>query len=79
MRARHARQNELEGQSDAWALARRERVTADWRRAVALFVEEIAAINSEIATLNLKVPSPRFQRHKIDAVRQLAEVEADLE
>jgi DnaJ family protein C protein 28 len=53
-----------------------ERRMVAWQVAVTAFHEEVAAINLQIAELNLKVPSPRFQRHKVDAgqeVRSLGE------
>jgi hypothetical protein len=42
-----------------------------WRAAVDAFQREVAAINAQIAALNLKVPSPRFQRFKVDAEREV--------
>jgi len=68
---RKGRLNELASQSGRWAEAERERVQAGWRQAAAEFAQEVAAINHEIADLNLKVPSPRFQRNKIDAAREV--------
>jgi hypothetical protein len=56
--------------------SRPERSLAIWHAAVATFRKEVAAINQQIAELNLKVPSPRFQRLKVDAeleVRRLQE------
>ena len=52
-------------------LPERERVLARWQQAVAAFETELEAINVEIAELNLKVPSPRFQRSKLDLSREL--------
>jgi hypothetical protein len=34
------------------------------------FQAEIEAINADIAALNLKVPSPRFQRARLDAAQE---------
>ena len=38
----------------------------------------VAEINREIADFNLKVPSPRFQRGKINAAREIARLEGRL-
>jgi DnaJ family protein C protein 28 len=51
--------------------AERERRLAAWQAAVVSFGEEVAAINRQITELNLKVPSPRFQRSKVDAEREV--------
>jgi DnaJ family protein C protein 28 len=72
---REARLSELAGRLDSWAEAERVRVLAGWQRAVAAFEQEVEAINKEIADLNLKVPSPRFQRSRIDAARELSRLE----
>jgi hypothetical protein len=64
------RLSELDGRSDRWAEAERERTQVSWRRAVAAFHEEVTVINREIGAFNLKVPSPRFQRRPIDAARE---------
>jgi len=68
--------DELAGKSDSYSLAERERVSQSWRRATAVFAMEIAEVNEDIADLNLKVPSPRFQRPKINAARVVARIEA---
>ena len=68
---REARLGELEGRSDRWSEAERGRVLASWQQAVAAFETELEAINKEIAELNLKVPSPRFQRAKLDLSREM--------
>jgi hypothetical protein len=44
----------------------REQLDGGWQRAVTAFQSEIEAINADIAALNLKVPSPRFQRARVD-------------
>lgn len=49
---------------------------AGWRSAVAAFEEEVAAVNGQIADLNLKVPGARFQRRRVDAAREIAALEA---
>jgi hypothetical protein len=52
-----------------------ERRLAAWQGAVAAFHDEVAAINLQIVELNLKVPSPCFQRHKVDAKREVRRLE----
>ena len=49
----------------------RQQVEASWLSAVAAFEAEVQGINREIAELNLKVPSPRFQRSKVDPCREV--------
>ena len=71
---REARLAELAVRSDSWAKAERGRVEAGWQRAVADFEEEVTAINREIGELNLKVPSPRFQRSRVDVAREVERV-----
>jgi len=46
-----------------------------WQAAVGVFHEEVAAINAQITELNLKVPSPCFQRAKVDAGREVRSLE----
>ncbi len=75
---RDERLAELAGRSDSWAEAERERVLAGWQRAVARFEQDVAGINREIADFNLKVPSPRFQRGKVNAAREVARIEGRL-
>ncbi len=70
-----ARLSELADRSDRWSEAERQRMLTSWQKAVADFEEEIEAINREIVDLNLKVPSSRFQRSKIDAASEIARVE----
>lgn len=74
---REARLGELAERMDSWAQAERERVQASWQESVAAFELEVRAINSEIADLNLKVPSHQFQRSRIDAARELRRLEGD--
>jgi DnaJ family protein C protein 28 len=64
--------HELIDRDDSWSLAERERVLAVWERAVVSFQLEVAEINKEIGELNLKVPSARFQRTKVDPAREVA-------
>ena len=68
---------ELEGRPDRWAEAERQRSEERWQRAVTMFAEEIESINHVIAEFNLKVPSPQFQRVKIDAAREVQRLEAE--
>ena len=68
---RERRLAELAGRSGRWAQAEKDRIRAGWQEALAEFEQEIAAINEEIAELNLKVPAPRFQRFKIDVTREI--------
>jgi DnaJ family protein C protein 28 len=62
---------ELADRSGNWAEAERSRAQASWTLAVSEFELEVEAINKEIADLNLKVPSSRFQRSHIDARREV--------
>jgi DnaJ family protein C protein 28 len=66
---------ELAGHSGGWADAERDRALASWRQAIVCFQLEVTDTNEEIADLNLKVPSPRFQRSMIDAIRELERLE----
>ena len=66
-----ARMDELAGRSGRWAKAEQLRVQDKWRKAAADFEQEVDAINREIAELNLKVPSLRFQRASVDAVAEI--------
>lgn len=68
---REMRLHELTGRSDSWSDAERRRVQATWEQAVHAFELELTAINNEIAELNLKVPSHRFQRSHIDVGREV--------
>ena len=63
------------GLGDSPAEASKMRSLASWQKAVADFEETVAAINRDIADLNLKVPNPRFQRFKIDAAGEVAAIE----
>jgi DnaJ family protein C protein 28 len=74
---REARLSELSGRSDSWSRAERSRVEAGWQDAIAAFGLELDEINQEIADLNLKVPSSRFQRSMLDAARELARLDAE--
>ena len=72
---RQARLAELSDQTEKRALAEQQRVQAGWQQAAASFIEEVESINREIADLNLKVPSPQFQRSKVDAAREVADLQ----
>jgi len=74
---REARLHELAGRTDRGAEAERERAMAGWQDAVTLFELALQEINKEIGELNLKVPSPRFQRAKLSAARELAQLEGE--
>ena len=74
---REDRLRELSGRSDSWSEAERVRTLAGWQDAVAAFELELQAINQEIVELNLKVPSTRFQRSKLDAAHEVTRLEAE--
>jgi DnaJ family protein C protein 28 len=57
----------------------RERVRKAWKAAVVAFEQEVQASNREIADLNLKVPSPRFQRPRVDARAEIAQLTGAVE
>ena len=57
------------------ALARAQCSQAAWQEAVTTFHREVAAINLQIAELNLKVPNPRFQRSKVNAEQEVRSLE----
>lgn len=67
----NAGMRELEARSDGWALGERQRLRATWLQATTNFEEEVTNINAQITDLNLKVPSPRFQRSKVDAASEV--------
>lgn len=66
------RLDELADRSDSWAQAERERVEGSWSQAINVFEEQVEAINRDITELNLKVPSPRFQRRKMVASDEIS-------
>jgi DnaJ homolog subfamily C member 28 len=72
---RDIRLAELGGQTDSWANTERARIMAAWREAIAAFEREIDGANHQIRELNLKVPSSRFQRSRLDALQELARME----
>jgi DnaJ family protein C protein 28 len=71
------RMEELAGRRDSWSEAEQRRALAGWQQATTVFEQEIANINSEIASLNLKVPAPRFQRAKIDPLEELRRLQEE--
>jgi DnaJ family protein C protein 28 len=75
---RQERLADLAARSDSWANAERARAVDGWQRAVVAFELEVEAINREIRDLNLKVPSARFQRRKVDAAGEVARIESGL-
>jgi DnaJ family protein C protein 28 len=74
---REARLRELSGRSDSWSEAERSQVRAGWQDAVAAFTLELGDINQAIVELNLKVPSTRFQRSKLDVAHEVACLETE--
>jgi hypothetical protein len=65
------RLSELTCRSGGSAEAERNRVVAAWQQEVATFEGAVAAINTEITNLNLKVPDARFQRSKVNAALEV--------
>ena len=74
---REDRLGELSERSDSWSKAERSRVEAGWQDAMVAFGLELDEINQEIADLNLKVPSSRFQRSMLDTARELARLDRE--
>jgi DnaJ family protein C protein 28 len=68
---REMRLGELVSRADGQSDFERQRVEADWERAVAVFGVEVEGINRLIAELNLKVPSSRFQRSRVNPAREV--------
>jgi DnaJ family protein C protein 28 len=75
----NTRLGELNDRTDRWAQVERERAHGSWSRAAVTFEGEVDTINKEIAELNLKVPSPRFQRPRVDAAGEIDRVTGRLE
>ncbi len=73
-----ARLSQLAGRTDGRAEAERKQSLGSWQAAVKAFEEEVTAINKQIGELNLKVPSSRFQRFKIDAAQEVTRLERGL-
>jgi DnaJ family protein C protein 28 len=74
---REDRRRELADRTDAWGEAERNRSAASWQEALARFAAELEEINLEITALNLKVPSPRFQRRRLALDRELEWIVGD--
>jgi hypothetical protein len=74
---REARLHELADRTDRWSGSERRRIVAGWGDAVADFELELAAINRDIAELNLKAPSVFFHRSLLDSARELASLDME--
>lgn len=74
---RQARLAELEGRSDGWAAAERQRALTAWERAVQEFHQEVERINRTLFEYNLKVPGAQFQRCLIDGKREIEKLERE--
>lgn len=77
LRAREWRAGELAslaGQSSAAAIERRLLVEQEWQQAQARFRTRLGEINKQIFNLNLKVPSTRLQRLRLDIEDELRKV-----
>lgn len=68
---REVQLTELTSRADSRVEIERKRVEASWQRAIAAFEVEVEGINREIADLNLKVPSARFQRARVNPAREV--------
>jgi hypothetical protein len=75
--SRRTRLAGLAGRDDRPAQAERERIWAEWRRAVRTFEQAVDTLNRDIRDLNLKTPIARLQRFKVDAAREVARLEAE--
>ncbi len=64
----------LAGRSDTRALEQRHWVQQEWTRAQDRFRARLAGLNQAILSLNLKAPSTRFQRAKLDIEAELAKL-----
>lgn len=60
--------------ADAPAVEQRTFVQMEWLRALTEFRETLAAVNKEIARLNLMVPHTRFQRLKLDVEAEVQRI-----
>jgi hypothetical protein len=68
----------LTGQSDTHALRQRHWVEREWALAQDRFRERLTDLNKAIFSLNLKAPSTRFQRAKLDIEAELTKVVAGM-
>lgn len=64
----------LEGRREARALEQRHWVAQEWTLAQGRFRARLADLNRAIFSLNLKAPSTRFQRAKLDVEAELAKL-----
>lgn len=64
----------LEGRHDARAIEQRHWVAREWALAQDRFRARLADLNKAIFSLNLKAPSTRFQRTKLDIDAELAKL-----
>jgi DnaJ homolog subfamily C member 28 len=64
----------LAGRSDARAIEQRHWVEQEWRLAQERFRAQLAELNKVIFNFNLKAPSTRFQRVKLDVEAELAKL-----
>jgi hypothetical protein len=64
----------LGARMDVKAVEQRGLVEDEWTRALARFREALAEVNKGITRLNLRVPSPRFQRLKLDVEAEALKV-----
>lgn len=68
---RETRLSQLTCRPGSESEAERQQVEASWQYAIVAFEAEVEVINREISELNLKVPSPRFQRSRVDPRREV--------
>lgn len=66
-----ARIQELADRTDSWSVAEQQRAATTWQHTVTTFAAELEKINREIDELNLKVPSPRFQRRRLSVDKEV--------
>lgn len=64
----------LAGRTDARAIEQRHGVAREWALAQGRFRARLAELNKAIFSLNLKAPSTRFQRAKLDIEAELAKL-----
>ena len=69
----------LAGQSDAHALRQRHWVEREWALAQDRFRERLPDLNKAIFSFNLKAPSTRFQRTKLDVEAELTRIVTGIE
>ena len=64
----------LGSRADEMATTQRTTLNTEWLRAVEQFRETLTTINRGITNLNLKVPSPQFQRMKLDIEAEVQKI-----